>query len=934
MPTRTITSVIQVVALLLSLTLASGPLYSADLQHDTIYQIMVDRFHDGDTSNNATGAPFRLQMDEELDMHYMKGGDWQGVIDKLPYIQSLGFSAIWISPVADPQLWRLPAPDGSQFPAAYHGYNAHDPNRANRYFGHEDPKLSREKLKELVDAAHDAGIKVIIDVVPNHVGDFMIGSPDNPHYLNGGGVTGTQYQPVAPFNDLSLYHQEGETDWDFADTLDGNDKMNYLENHDLDGLDDIDYDNSTAKDLMFASIKGWFDYLGADGARVDAAKSMFPADVHELETLLGVPTFGENFDGDVDFVEKWLGPNGEWGMLDFPLFFAIVQGIGWGQSFEGNIAQVLAQDHKYDGWENHMVTFIDNHDRNRFQAETMGDARKLRNALTFLYAVRGVPVVFQGTETEKGNHNGIYLTGSIKDSWNRWPMVEKDAQGNVLVDHFSQNTLTRQHMAQLNQLRANYAALRVGKQREMWKANNLYGFSRRVDSGAGVGQEVIAVFSNTESSQTQTIPLRAESTIPTGATLVNVFDSSDSITVSGNRDVTIQVSAQSHKLYAYVTDTQPPTVPSNLTVTDTGATSISLAWQAASDNQGVHHYRIYRDGVMVAESSTTQFSNTGLNPQTRYDFQVTAVDEAANESAFSNTVTGETETLVQLSATVYYKKGFADPNIHYLQANGRWTNAPGQAMADSEEFPGYSVSTILLGESNQLRAVFNDGRGTWDNNGGNDYFFGAGNSTYDNGVISVGKPNGQDTTPPTVPSNLAARGIQSDGFTLEWSAATDASGIDEYQIFRNGQWIANTNGLTWVVTDLNPDTTYQFQVSAIDNAGNTSERSDNFSVRTLPANGKVTLNLVVNNASTEWGQNVYIVGNIPELGNWDPAKAVGPGNADDYPDWRFTISDLPSNTPIKFKAIKKNGDWVQWQGDDDREMVTPSQGSFNLTINW
>lgn len=64
--------------------------------------------------------------------------------------------------------------------------------------------------------------------------------------------------------------------------------------------------------------------LAADGARIDAAKCMHPSDIHDLQEYLNVPTFGENFDMDVSFVSQWVGDNGETGMLDFPLFQAMV----------------------------------------------------------------------------------------------------------------------------------------------------------------------------------------------------------------------------------------------------------------------------------------------------------------------------------------------------------------------------------------------------------------------------------------------------------------------------------------------------------------------------------------------------------------------------------------------------------------------------------
>lgn len=84
------------------------------LQGERVYQIMTDRFYDGDPTNNATGEALRYQEVTAEDMTYMKGGDWQGIIDKIPYIKGMGYTAIWISPVTDPQLWSMPDENGVQ----------------------------------------------------------------------------------------------------------------------------------------------------------------------------------------------------------------------------------------------------------------------------------------------------------------------------------------------------------------------------------------------------------------------------------------------------------------------------------------------------------------------------------------------------------------------------------------------------------------------------------------------------------------------------------------------------------------------------------------------------------------------------------------------------------------------------------------------------
>lgn len=676
-------------------------------ENDTIYQIMVDRFNDGDTSNNATGAAIRYGENSEEDFRYMKGGDWQGIIDKLSYIKNMGYTAIWISPVAEPQMTNREN-NGTGKNTAYHGYNVKNPNAANPYFG------TKEKLKELVDSAHALGIKVVIDVVPNHVGDYMLGSQayyDIP-----------SLQPVAPFNNPAWYHHNGDINWSLADGRYDQWAQDYLENHDLGGLDDIDFDVPAAKQAIFDSIKGWFDYTGADGARVDAAKLMKPTDIGELQNYLGVNTFGENFDGNAEFVSRWVGNNKEWGMLDFPMFFSVLNSFAYGQSFESNIKSTLAQDSYYNGNANHMVTFIDNHDRNRFLTEAGGSVDKLQNALTFIFTVRGTPVVFQGTEQNKGNGNSQIMTGGIADTWNRWSMVKRDASGNVIENYFNENASTYKHVAKLNEIRKNNPALRTGTQREMWAAQNLYAFSRRIDTGTNQGQEAISVFSNqSNGSQTVTIPLRAESSLTAGTVLYNQLNTADTVTVQSGgvtgKQITVTVGANSAKIYAkqqQPSETVPPTTPTNVTATVQNASSALISWTASTDNVGVTGYEVYRNGVKVGTTATTSYTDNGLSASTTYNYTVKAFDAAGNLSLLS--AIASITTPAGNSVTIYYKQGYTSPYIHYRPVGGTWTTSPGVAIPVSD-VAGYNKITINIGSASQLEACFNNGSGTWDSNG-------------------------------------------------------------------------------------------------------------------------------------------------------------------------------------------------------------------------
>ena len=123
-----------------------------DWRDQVIYQIVVDRFANGDPNNDINVAP-------TIPGRY-HGGDWQGIIDKLDYLDELGVTALWISPVVKN------TEEDAGF-ASYHGYWTQDFLRPNPHFG------DLYKLRELVDSAHERGMLVILDVVTNHVGQLF-----------------------------------------------------------------------------------------------------------------------------------------------------------------------------------------------------------------------------------------------------------------------------------------------------------------------------------------------------------------------------------------------------------------------------------------------------------------------------------------------------------------------------------------------------------------------------------------------------------------------------------------------------------------------------------------------------------------------------------------------------------------------------------------
>jgi glycosidase len=153
---------------------------NVDWRDQVIYQIVVDRFANGDPNND-------INIDPSVPGRF-HGGDWQGVIDHLDYLQSLGVTALWISPVVK----NVEEDAGFD---SYHGYWTQDFLRPNAHFG------DLAKLRELVDTAHKKGMLVLLDVVTNHVGQLFYydingnGQPDD--YISGGGYSHTCLQICA-----------------------------------------------------------------------------------------------------------------------------------------------------------------------------------------------------------------------------------------------------------------------------------------------------------------------------------------------------------------------------------------------------------------------------------------------------------------------------------------------------------------------------------------------------------------------------------------------------------------------------------------------------------------------------------------------------------------------------------------------------------------
>ena len=170
-----------------------------DYSRDVIYQIVTDRFYDGDSTNNPSG---NIYSSDCSNLHKYCGGDWQGIIDKIDdgYLTGLGITALWISQPVE-NVYAL-HPSGY---TSYHGYWARDYKKTNPYYG------DFNDFDRLIETAHANNIKVIVDFTPNHSSPAL---ETDPSYAENGAIYDNGTLLGSYSNDpLNIFHHNGGTDF-------------------------------------------------------------------------------------------------------------------------------------------------------------------------------------------------------------------------------------------------------------------------------------------------------------------------------------------------------------------------------------------------------------------------------------------------------------------------------------------------------------------------------------------------------------------------------------------------------------------------------------------------------------------------------------------------------------------------------------------------
>jgi neopullulanase len=446
---------------------------------DVIYFLIPDRFADGDRSNNDPPKSKGL-YDRAKGRHY-HGGDLQGVIDKLPYLKSLGVTAIWTTPVYD----NNDRPDtkevypGMPETTGYHGYGAVDMYAVDEHLG------DLAKLRELVQKAQAAGIKVIQDQVANHTGPYHVWAddPPTPTWWNGTvkNHPNNNWQKWTAMNPRATYQTQ-------ARNIDG---------WFIDILPDFNQNDPEVERYLIQNSVWWLETVGFDAIRMDTLPHV-PRKFWEKwgaaikREYPNVNILGELYDSDPVLLSYFqTGRRGHDGvdtqidtLFDFGLFYPLRNAFAQGKPVR-EIQQMFARDWIYPNAEV-LTTFLGVHDMPRFMNEPGATVEGLKLAQTLIMTSRGTPLLYYGDEIAMPgggdpDNRRDFPGGFPGDKRNAFTSSGRAAEENDVWNH----------LALLGRLRREIEPLRRGKSFDLLDEEQQYAYARVTDR-----QAVLVVFNN------------------------------------------------------------------------------------------------------------------------------------------------------------------------------------------------------------------------------------------------------------------------------------------------------------------------------------------------------------------------------------------------------------------------------------------------------
>jgi alpha-amylase len=562
----------------------------APVTDETFYFVMADRFANGSSANDTGGiSGARLQHGfDPTHRGFYNGGDLQGLLGQIDYIEGLGTTSIWLTPSFKNK--AVQQEDGPS--AGYHGYWVTD-------FTQIDPHLgTNAELRALVDEAHERGMKVYFDIITNHTADVIgyqegartayvpkdekpyrtaSGTPfDDRDYAGTGNfppldpAESFPYTPVFDpgeqdlkvpswLNDTTLYHNRGNTTFTGEDSYYG----------DFFGLDDLFTEHPTVVDGMIDIYKTWIRDLGIDGFRIDTMKHVndefwqkFGPEVLAYAKSQGKDEFfmfGEVFDlSSRPFTSTFTTRNQMQAVLDFPF-----QDAARNFASKSQPTRQLSTFFRNDDWYTdadsnvyQLPTFLGNHDMGRigfFVKDDNKDApedellARDRLAHELMYFSRGNPVIYYGDEQGFTGTGGDQVARQTMFASQVPEYLDDDLLGTDSThsqDNFNTNHQLYQRIKKLADLAKAHPALRDGAHQDRYSTDQagIYAFSR-LDRGQQ--REYVVALNNSESETTADIP-----TYVGNGNFVKVYGSGpEQLTSNGDQLLTVTVPALSTVVY-------------------------------------------------------------------------------------------------------------------------------------------------------------------------------------------------------------------------------------------------------------------------------------------------------------------------------------------------------------------------------------------------
>ena len=354
---------------------------------DVIYLITPDRFVNGNPANDAVAG--MKELPNRTNMNGRHGGDIQGIKNSLDYLSKLGFTSVWLNPVLENNMTQV----------SYHGYSTTDFYKVDARYG------TNEEYRELGKAVHQKGMKMMMDMIFNHIGSEHWWMDDMPSadWLN--------YYPEYKITS----HRRTVNQDPYASEAD---KRLMADGWFVPSMPDLNQRNPFVSNYLIQNSIWWTEYLGLDGIRMDTYPypDKFAMADWTKRIMDEYPDFyivGEEWTTNPAVVSYWqkgkINQDGYVsylpGLMDFPLNNAVVQSLKNPETWGGGLVTLyesLANDFLYADPDK-LVIFPDNHDMSRIYTQLGENYDLLKMSIAYYATTRGIPQIFYGTEILMSN---------------------------------------------------------------------------------------------------------------------------------------------------------------------------------------------------------------------------------------------------------------------------------------------------------------------------------------------------------------------------------------------------------------------------------------------------------------------------------------------------------------------------------------------------